>query len=124
MPNKKVSFDNRGKSIIFRTHFLNSENYRSLSPQSKVLIQLLRMPWNSSKAVDYGVREASEKIPCAFNTAINAFKQLQDRGFIELIGHSFFSSSTGSKSRSWRLTWMPYKDEPPTNDWEKWVNKK
>ena len=43
---------------------------------------------------------------------------LLDNGFIEKIDESLFNSRTGSKSRTWRLTWLPYKDLPPTNDWE------
>lgn len=80
------------------------------------------MHWNNYKPVDYGVREALKKIPCAFGTARKAFKELQDRGFIELVDHSIFSSRVESKTRTWRLTWLPYDSKEPTNEWEKWTN--
>ena len=118
----KLPFDQRGGRITIQRRLLESESYLSLSPQAKVLMTLLQMHWDNFKPVDYGVREAAKKTPCAFNTAITAFNQLQDRGFIELIDHSVFSSTVGSKSRSWRLTWLPFKSQSPTNDWEKWTN--
>jgi len=116
-----LPFDQRGSRIVFRTHFLKSETYLTLSPQAKVLIQLLQMHWNNFKPVDYGVREAAEKIPCAFGTARKAFNQLQKRGFIVVKDYSVFSSTTESKARSWRLTWLPFNSREPTNDWEKWT---
>jgi len=29
------------------------------------------------------------------------------------------TGKTQSKARSWRLTWLPYGFDPPTNNWEK-----
>jgi len=40
------------------------------------------MHWNYENSVDYGVREAQDKIPCAKNTASKAFKPLQKAVFI------------------------------------------
>lgn len=118
-----LPFDQRGSRIVFRTHFLNSDAYLTLSPQAKVLIQLLQMHWSNFKPVDYGVREALKKIPCAYNTARQAFNELQDRGFIVMVEHSVFSSRMECKSRTWRLTWLPYQSQKPTNEWEKWTDK-
>ena len=117
-----LPFDQRGGRIVMQRILLDSEVYMMLSAQAKVLLMLMHVHWNNNEPVAYGVREALKKIPCAFGTARKAFNELQDKGFIELVDHSVFSSRTECKSRTWRLTWLPFKAEPPTNDWEKWTN--
>jgi len=67
----------------------------------------------------YGIREAAEKLGVDRRIAMRAFKELQTAGFIRLADESLFNSRTGSKARSWVLTWLPYRDRPPTNDWER-----
>jgi len=118
---KKYSlpFDKRGGRIVTQLIMLNSKTYLALPPQAKVLMTLLHIHYRNEKAVDYGVREAAEKIPCSEKLASKAFKLLQENGFIECVEQSTFRSRTGSKSRSWRLTWMPYHSRKPTNEWEK-----
>jgi len=49
---------------------------------------------------------------------MRAFKELLAAGFIQLEDEALFNSRTGSRSRSWILTWLPYNDKFPTNDWE------
>lgn len=114
----QLPFDRREGVIVQCKALLNSEAYLSLSSQAKVLMTLLHSQWRNDRPVGYGVREAQRKIPCAKGTARRAFNELEDNGFIEKIDESLFNSRTGSKSRTWRLTWLPYKDLPPTNDWE------
>jgi len=116
----KIPFDRRGRAVVMYTHMLSHENYLTLSPQAKVLMQLMQQHWRDEKEVDYGIREASEKIPCSRATAAKAFNMLRQRGFITLVDESMFSSRTNSKSRTWRLTWMPFCGRKPTNNWEKW----
>ena len=97
-----------------------SSAYGTMPPTAKVLMDLLQLHWRPHAHVSYGVREASLKIPCSINTATKSFKVLTDRGFIVLVDESLFNSKTGSKPREWRLTWMPFLDNLPTHDWEKW----
>ena len=115
-------FDSRGGVVVLSLNLIKSQAYRSLSPQAKVLMTLLQVHWKNDTLVDFGIREAVEKIPCSDKTAAKAFNQLQDRGFIACMEHSFFSSRTQSKSRSWRLEWMPFNDKPPRNTWENWAD--
>ena len=115
---KSLPFDVRGGRQTIQGVLLDSICYLSLSAQSKVLMTLLQRHWNNFKPVDYGVREAGKKIPCSPNTASKSFNQLQEKGFIVMIDHSIFSSRTDSKSRTWRLTWMPYQNKKATNEWE------
>lgn len=111
-------FDRRGGVVTMSCHFLESVQYTRLSAQAKVLITLMQIHWKSYKPVDYGIREAAQKVPCTRNTAVRVFKELREAGFIVLVDESLFSSRTQSKARTWRLTWLPFNDRPPTNDWE------
>lgn len=115
----KQPFDKRGGVLITSTHLLKSQQYLLLMPQAKVLLTLLQIHWKADKLVDYGIREAAEKIPCDPKTAGKAFKQLQELGFITCIEQSIFSSRTLSKSRTWRLEWLPFNGQTPKNTWEK-----
>lgn len=115
----KQPFDKRGRALVTSTYLIKSEPYLSLMPQAKVLMMLLQLHWRADKLVDYGIREAAEKIPCDPKTASKAFKQLQELGFIKCIDQSIFSSRTMSKSRTWRLEWLPFNDQPPRNTWDK-----
>ena len=122
MSNKrKIPFDKRGGVIVVSLYILKHKNYLSLSPQAKVLMQLMQEHWRDEKEIDYGIREAAEKIPCSRPTAMKAVDQLDKRGFIRKISESMFSSRTESRTRSWKLTWMPFLSKKPTNDWENWV---
>lgn len=119
----KLPFDDRGGVIRYSAHMLSSEQYLSLSAQAKVLAMLMQMHWRPDRPVGYGVIETHKKIPCAYNTARKAFKDLEAAGFIVMVDDSLFCSRTGSKTRTWRLTWMPYgpvpDTRPATNEWEK-----
>jgi len=115
----KQPFDKRGGALVVSTYLLKSDAYLSLSPQAKVLMMLLQIHWKSDRLVDYGVREAAEKIPCSKRTAIRSFKELEDKGFISCQNEFWFSSRTGSRTRGWRLEWLPFNDRPPANTWEK-----
>lgn len=116
---KRLPFDDRGGVIAQRRQMIDSPAYRNLSAQPKVLMTLMQCHWRNEAAVGYSIREAEAKIPCARGTAAAAFKALQENGFIVMVEESLFNSRTKSKSRTWRLTWLPFRDERPTNDWEK-----
>lgn len=115
----RLPFDKRGGVVTCRRDIYTSPAWLALSPVATKLMALLHVHWRNDKAVDYGVREAMEKIGCAKGTARRAFEELQNAGFIEMVDESMFSSRTQSKARTWRLTWLPFKDRLPTNEWEK-----
>lgn len=114
-----IPFDARGGVIVVYRRMMDSNAYKQLKPQEKVLLLLLQLHWRLDKPVDYGIREASKKIPCSRMLAMKAFQQLAHLGFITCIEESIFSSRTQSKSRSWQLEWLPFGDKPPRNCWEK-----
>lgn len=118
-PNHKLPFDSRGGVCVVSRHLLESAGYLGLSAQAKVLMLLMHQHWRNDHPVGYGIREACEKIPCAKATAMAVFNELEHAGFVVMVEESLFNSRTQSKSRTWRLTWLPYRDKYPTNDWEK-----
>jgi len=113
-----LPFDSRNGRVTNSRYLLESEAYIALTSQAKTLMTLLHIHWRNDKPVDYGLREAQEKIPCCNKKASKVFKELEEKGFIECIEQSSFSSRTTSKSRSWKLLWLPYKGNPPENDWD------
>lgn len=118
----QIPFDNRGGVLVTPLRLLKSLTYQNMTPQAKVLMTLMQIHWRNAKHVDYGLREAAEKIPCDRRTATKAFNTLEERGFITMIDYALFNSRTGSKSRTWRLEWMPFNDRQPTNKWEEWTS--
>lgn len=122
MPKKKLKlgYDQRGGVLAVSRAMRVSFVYESMPATAKVLMDLLQIQWRNHKPVAYGVREAAKKIGCKPETAGKAFNILRERGFIVCINQSLFNSKTGSKTREWRLTWMPFEYQNPTHDWEKW----
>ncbi len=116
----KLKFNTAGGVIVMPRRMLESDAYRDLSPQAKTLMILMQLHWRLDKPISFGIREAAEKIPCALNTAVRAFKQLKSHGFISCANESLFNSRTGSKTREWKLSWMPYADQLPSDDWAVW----
>tara|TARA_R110000782_G_scaffold247530_1_gene334298 strand:- start:198 stop:563 length:366 start_codon:yes stop_codon:yes gene_type:complete len=114
---QKLPFDKKGGVIVIPRPMIESDRYGSLSAQAKVLMLYMQSHWKNTVAVGFGVREAAKRIPCAKGTAQNAFRELVNAGFIVMVEESLFNSRTQSKSRTWRLTWMPYMDAQPTRDW-------
>ncbi|EPD12680.1 MULTISPECIES: hypothetical protein [Cycloclasticus] len=113
-----LPFDSRRGSITNSRYLLESEAYIGLTAQAKTLMTLMQLHWRNDKPVDYGIREAQAKIPCCNKTASKCFYELERNGFIRCIEQSIFSTRIKSKSRTWQLLWMPYKGNPPENDWD------
>lgn len=114
-----LPFDRTGGVIAIQRALIASDVFLAVSPQAKSLMLLLQSHWRPDQPVAYGIREAMKKIPCARATAINTFKELAEAGFIRMVDESFFCTRTTSRSRTWRLTWLPYNSKEPTNEWRK-----
>jgi hypothetical protein len=116
---QKQPFDSRGGVIVISRRMVNHDNYQSLTSQAKVLMLLLQEQWRSDRYVDFGISEAAQKIPCSRKTAMKSFKLLQERGFITCMEEYWFSSRTESRTRAWRLEWMPYDYREPKHFWDR-----
>ena len=105
--------------MVIQGVLMRSGPYLRLPAPAKALLHLMHVHWRIDQPVGFGVREAEEKIPCSKRTAMRAFHELEEAGFIRMVDESLFCSRTQSKARTWRLTWMPWQGKPPTNEWEK-----
>jgi hypothetical protein len=101
---------------------MDSEAYSTLPANAKILMQLMQCHWSPDKNdVGFGIQQAMDGIGCSKRPVQKTFKILQERGFIVCLKeHVWVSYSGGSKVRLWRLTWLRYQDENPTNEWLKW----
>ncbi|NVF12984.1 hypothetical protein [Vreelandella maris] len=116
----RLPFDRAEGIVVIQRRLLKSNAYLGLSPQAKALLHQMQAYWSASGPVGFGVRQAEQSIPCSRKLAMRAFKELQEAGFIVMVEESLFCSRTQSKTRTWRLTWLPcWRHRPPTNDWEK-----
>ena len=117
LPFKK---DSKG-SIVQGMTMLTSGAYMSLSAQEKVALIVMQIHWRNDRAVSYGCRELALNVPCSKDTALKIFRNLSAKGFIECTDPGWFDSANGSRSRDWRLTWMPFNGKPATDEWIKWT---
>lgn len=122
MAKKRHPFRKKGGVLVIPIDLILSENYRTLYRYSQQLLLLLQVHWREDRPVAFGVREVERLLNCDRRTAMKAFDELQKRGFIVKIDESLFNSRTESRSRTWRLTWLPYDWKSPTEEWEKWTN--
>ncbi|MDT8398679.1 MAG: hypothetical protein RQ899_08700 [Pseudomonadales bacterium] len=113
-----LPFDRAGGVITLQRRLIESDVYLRLSPPAKVLMTLLQVHWANDKPIGYGIREAADKIPCSRRTAMSAFKELTEAGFITMVNESLFNSRTTSKTRTWKLNWLLYKYKQATNEWK------
>lgn len=116
----KLPFDGKGGVVSLQRRMLKSPAYLGLSAQAKALMMLMQRHWTAANPVGFGIRQAKSEIPCSDKIAMRAFRELEKAGFIIKEDDSLFCSRTQSKTRTWRLTWLPcWRHRPPTNDWEK-----
>ncbi|MDA1136424.1 MAG: hypothetical protein O2916_09305 [Proteobacteria bacterium] len=117
----KQPFDRKDGILVFPISVIKSKNYQTMYPYSRILMMFLQVHWRAYKPVDFSTREAAELLNCNHKTAMRAFNVLEKRGFIVKVAESIFNNRTQSKSRSWRLTWLPFEDMQPTKEWQQWT---
>jgi len=116
----RLPFDSTGGVVVTQRRLLASSAYLGLSAQAKVLIILMQRHWTPAGPIGFGVRHAQQEIPCSRTLALRVFDELIEAGFIVMVDESLFCSRAESKTRTWRLTWMPcWNNRAPTNDWER-----
>jgi hypothetical protein len=116
----RLPFDKTGGVVVTQRRLLTSSAYLRLSAQAKVLMTLMQRHWTPAGPIGFGVRQAQQEIPCSRTLALRVFDELMEAGFIVMEDESLFCSRSESKTRTWRLTWMPcWNNRAPTNDWER-----
>jgi hypothetical protein len=122
---------NKSARFIGIPHKLwQSEAVCSLRPVSRALLFELAMMENGSNngSLWLSVRDATDRLSMSdFNSAINAFAELLDRGLIAMTKDAHFSvkASDTNRARCWRLTWIGWPDGPkgkrhPSREWEQY----
>jgi hypothetical protein len=109
--NAKGRNENSSRFVRLDYRILNSNAYRSLSPNDRSLLVELIMLYNGENngSLYLGVRDATHRMGLADLTAAShSFDNLMELGFIELAQESYFSikASEYSRARCWRLTWL------------------
>lgn len=102
--------NNTSRFVRLDYRILNSNAYRSLSPNARSLLVDLVMLYNGENngSLYLSVRDAAHRMGVADLTAASrAFDDLVALGFIELAQEAHFKvkASETSRARCWRLTW-------------------
>lgn len=103
--------NNTSRFVRLDYRILNSNAYRSLSPNARSLLVELIMLYNGENngSLYLSVRDAAHRMGVADLAATSrAFDDLIVLGFIEMTQESFFQvkASETSRARCWRLTWL------------------
>lgn len=105
--------------IIKNAEWLESPSYRDLRPLARCLLEEFLIVYRPSLngRLSLPTRKAARRLGIAENTVLNAFDDLVEHGFIELIkGHDW----AAREAREWRLTFMLCNGREPTDDWRNW----
>ena len=102
--------NNTSRFVRLDYRLLNSNAYRSLSPNARSLLVELVMLYNGENngSLYLSVRDAAHRMGVADLAATSrAFDDLMTLGFIELTQEGYFrvKASEASRARCWRLTW-------------------
>jgi biotin operon repressor len=108
-----------GQFITLPYYMLKSEAWRSLKGNSVRIYLELHMRFNGKNngMLYLGMDKIAELLGVSKSTVHNAFKELQQKGFIVKIKPGQWIRGQAAE---WRLTSKPYKNSTPTNDWKNW----
>jgi len=103
--NKKGRAKNDARHVRLYHFLLNGEAWLSLSPAARAVYIEIHQIYDGSNNGRLGlsVRRAAERCHIAKDTAARAFRELLDRGFIEVVTKSAFSLKL-RRATEWRLT--------------------
>lgn len=109
-----------GGFVMLYRHYTNSPAYKDLKPPAKVLLlEFLEIcfPQERNGRLSISVNNAAKKLNISKPTAIKAFTELVEHGFIVLTNGERWQER---KAREWRLTVMPCNGRQPSNEWQLW----
>ena len=118
---KKSGLNHKRKGGYVRKweEVLGSPAYRDLSTVSRCLIeefQRIYRPERNGK-LSISTKNAAKLLKVSKTTAINAFHDLAEHGFIVLNKGELWMER---RAREWRLTFEPHNGKEPTDDWQIW----
>lgn len=111
--------------VALERYILNSPAWKSLSPPARCAYIEICNLYNGSNngRIGLSARTLSELLPLSRATAGRAFRELENRGFIEAVRQGGFNVKTGTRrSTEWRLTTQhcDVTGERPTKTFMRW----
>jgi len=121
---KKAKIPTRGKGFnrMCRVMF-DSPAYRDLSLAARALLDEFTHIYRPERngALSISTKNAARQLNCNERTAIKAFQELIEHGFLMLTEGHYWQQR---KAREWRLTFEPCNNREPTDEWEQWTPEK
>lgn len=114
-PPRKPSYKWPEGVLAIPHELIRSDAYLALSLPARCLLVELHDCWSPKDPIHFSTRRVRERLGVSQTTAVRAFQEAQDAGFIRLANESDWLNG---KAREWWLTWMPVKDKEPTADWK------
>ena len=99
--------------------WLATVSYRSLSTDARCLLEEFQRIYRPSRngTLSISNSRACELLGVSENTARNAFRQLEARGFLALTHEACYMAG---KATEYRLTIESYNGREPTDEWRDW----
>ncbi len=110
----------REHHIRLHDSLLDSAAYLDLKPPARaLLIEFLRIHRPSRNGrLSISTREATDRLNVSEPTAMKAFSELAEHGFIRLTSDESWQER---KAREWELTMLQVNNHEPRNDWMQWT---
>src|SRR5688500_7633312 len=108
-PNKTGRTDRSEHFTMLVRNFMEEPAWRALSSTAQALYPWLRLEWKGAQANNNGqirlsVKQASDRMGVAVNTAMRAFQDLQAKGFIVVTEHACLGIEGEAKAPAYELT--------------------
>ena len=103
-------------------YLLASPAYRSLSTAARALLVEFRRRFNgrNNGRICFSVREMARDLGVWPDTAINAHRELQARGFVKITLQSTFDTRKDGQASEWLLTSESLDDKSATKEFMRW----
>ncbi len=117
---KKPYSASRQHYVAINDDVLNSPAYLDLKPPARaLLVEFLRIhrPTRNGR-LSISTRESTTRLNVTEPTALKAFAELAEHGFIRLTNNESWQER---KAREWELTMLPVNNHEPRHDWMQWI---
>ena len=123
-------FDKNGRSkhdhgTYIQRELISSDAWRAMSPKSQVLYIWLRLEWkgarmNNNGKIKLSYRQAAKLIGIGVNTAMQAFHELQAKGFIVVTQLGALGVEGEARGPSYELTDIGMPNARPQHLYRQW----
>lgn len=99
--------------------FIGSPAYRDLTTRARCLLEEFQRIYKPGRngELSISVENAAKLLNCCANSARNAFRELEEKGFLALCCEASYSAG---RATEYRLTIEPHNGRAPTDDWMDW----